>query len=168
MAGSQERESQHGDVQSEKNVCRQKNVSYRMCFSAALWPSHPEPRTISKRVLFRLLKKKTACFLYWQLFRLPAASPVFLPGKSHGQRSLVGQSLQGLTESDTTEHACHARLEGKYFSLFGKRHIMGPSTLGEKCFSGDGHYVKSILDLHCHSQLLGHFLAVSTNRTIKP
>ena len=29
--------------------------------------------------------------------------PVFLPGKSHGQRSLVGYSPQGRTESDTTE-----------------------------------------------------------------
>ena len=31
---------------------------------------------------------------------------VFLPGKSHGQRSLVGYSLWGCKESDTTEHAC--------------------------------------------------------------
>ena len=30
--------------------------------------------------------------------------PVFLPGKSHGQRSLVGYSLWGWEESDTTEH----------------------------------------------------------------
>ena len=30
-------------------------------------------------------------------------TPVFLPGKSHGQRSLVGYSPQGHKESDTTE-----------------------------------------------------------------
>ena len=30
-------------------------------------------------------------------------SPVFLPGKSHGQRSLVGYSPWGCKESDTTE-----------------------------------------------------------------
>ena len=30
-------------------------------------------------------------------------TPVLLPGKSHGQRSLVGCSPQGLEESDTTE-----------------------------------------------------------------
>ena len=30
-------------------------------------------------------------------------TPVFLPGKSHGQRSLVGYSLWGRTELDTTE-----------------------------------------------------------------
>ena len=32
------------------------------------------------------------------------STPVLLPGKSHGQRSLVGYSLRGLKESDTTEH----------------------------------------------------------------
>ena len=30
-------------------------------------------------------------------------TPVFLPGESHGQRSLVGYSLQGCKEVDTTE-----------------------------------------------------------------
>ena len=30
-------------------------------------------------------------------------TPVLLPGKSHGQRSLVGCRLWGRTESDTTE-----------------------------------------------------------------
>ena len=30
-------------------------------------------------------------------------TPVFLPGESHGQRSLVGYSPQGHTELDTTE-----------------------------------------------------------------
>ena len=30
--------------------------------------------------------------------------PVFLPGKSHGQRSLVGYSPRGHKEWDTTEH----------------------------------------------------------------
>ena len=30
-------------------------------------------------------------------------SPVFLPGKSHGQRSLAGYSPWGRKESDTTE-----------------------------------------------------------------
>ena len=39
--------------------------------------------------------------------------PVFLPGKSHGWRSLVGYSLWGHKESDMTEHA--------YIQLYGKR-----------------------------------------------
>ena len=34
-----------------------------------------------------------------------ALTPVFLPGKSHGQMSLVGYSPWGHKESDMTEHA---------------------------------------------------------------
>ena len=34
-------------------------------------------------------------------------TPVFLPGKSHGQRSLVGHSLWGHRESDMTEYSMH-------------------------------------------------------------
>ena len=37
----------------------------------------------------------------WKRARPP--TPVFLPGESHGQKSLVGYSPQGRTESDTTE-----------------------------------------------------------------
>ena len=33
-------------------------------------------------------------------------TPVFLPGESHGQRSLVGYHPKGRTESDTTRHPC--------------------------------------------------------------
>ena len=33
-------------------------------------------------------------------------TPVFLPGKSQGQRSLVGH-VHGVTESDTTEQLAH-------------------------------------------------------------
>ena len=36
----------------------------------------------------------------WQL------TPVFLPGESHGQRSLVGYRTWGCKELDMTEHAC--------------------------------------------------------------
>ena len=58
-----------------------------------------------------------------------ATHSVFLPGESHGQRSLVGYSPWGRKESDITEHAythisladspgkktgvgCHALLQG--------------------------------------------------------
>ena len=36
--------------------------------------------------------------------RLP--TPVFLPGESHGPRSLAGYSLWSCKELDMTEHAC--------------------------------------------------------------
>ena len=35
------------------------------------------------------------------------STPVFLPGESHGRRSLVGYSPQGRKESDTTERLHH-------------------------------------------------------------
>ena len=40
-------------------------------------------------------------FMHWRGKWQP--TPVFLPGKSQGQRSLVGCRLWGHTESDTTE-----------------------------------------------------------------
>ena len=41
----------------------------------------------------------------WRRDRLP--TPVYLPGESHEQRSLVGYSPQGHKESDTTEQITH-------------------------------------------------------------
>ena len=44
-------------------------------------------------------------------------TPVFLPGKSHGKRHLVGCSLWGRKELDTTEqmstHACNKLLQSE-------------------------------------------------------
>ena len=37
-------------------------------------------------------------------------TPVFLPGKSHGQRSLVGYSPWGHKESDTTEQLSNSNI----------------------------------------------------------
>ena len=43
----------------------------------------------------------------WRRAWLP--TPVFLPGKSHGQRSLVGHSPWGRTELDSAERLSAAR-----------------------------------------------------------
>ena len=43
----------------------------------------------------------TFTFMHWRRQWQP--TPVFLPGESHGQGSLVGCRLWGRTESDTTE-----------------------------------------------------------------
>ena len=56
---------------------------------------------------------------------------VFLPGKCHGCRSLVGCSPWGLKESDTTEHAHTLYFSGSktskgHFSLLG---VQFPSML---------------------------------------
>ena len=57
----------------------------------------------------------------WRRVWQPA--PLFLPGESHGQRSLVGYSPQGLEELDMTEHAyIHVKLlcDSLYKKLIGK------------------------------------------------
>ena len=43
--------------------------------------------------------------IYWRRKRQP--TPIFLPEKSHGQRSLVDYSLWGCKESDATENTQH-------------------------------------------------------------
>ena len=44
-------------------------------------------------------------------------TPVFLPGKSHGQRSLVGYSSWGCKESGITEETQRAYMKSEKFSL---------------------------------------------------
>ena len=53
-----------------------------------------------------------AC-MHWRRKWQP--TPVFLPGQSQGQRSLVGCRLWGCTESDTTE-ATQQQQQGIYLS----------------------------------------------------
>ena len=48
---------------------------------------------------------------------LAQSTPVLLPGKSHGQRSLVGYSPWGRKESDTTERLHGSWLVTETFSL---------------------------------------------------
>ena len=45
-------------------------------------------------------------------------TPAFFPGKSHGQRSLVGYSPQGHKESDTTEATQHAHTTVIYLLVY--------------------------------------------------
>ena len=51
-------------------------------------------------------------FTHWRRKWQP--TPVFLPGESQGQRSLVGCHLWGLTESDTTEATWHPPANAGY------------------------------------------------------
>ena len=60
----------------------------------------------------------------WQLIFLNASleeeywkRQYSLPGESHGQRSLVGCSPQGCTESDTTEATLHTHVHAVYMSM---------------------------------------------------
>ena len=56
-------------------------------------------------------------------------TPVFLPGESQGQQSLVGCHLWGRTESDTTEATSQQQQQQRFcFNLKG-RHTVHPSPL---------------------------------------
>ena len=47
-------------------------------------------------------------------------TPVFLPGESHGQRSLAGYSSWGFKESDITDATYHTRRHTMYICLMVK------------------------------------------------
>ena len=53
-------------------------------------------------------------------------TPVFLPGKSHGQRSMVGCSPWGRKESDMTEHTVYNCMgtEGRLNSALRKQSLL--------------------------------------------
>ena len=68
----------------------------------------------------------------WQWRRKWQPTLVFLPGESHGQRSLVGCSLWGRTESDTTEVTCQQQQDLKAESPSPPTHM---STASVNSFS---------------------------------
>ena len=61
------------------------------------WLSGKESACQCKEIWVRSLSQKDPLEEEWQ------PTPVFLPGESHGQRSLVGYSPGGRKESDMTE-----------------------------------------------------------------
>ena len=64
------------------------------------WCSGRRIRLLKQRQGFNPWLRK----IHWRRKGQPV--PVFLPGKSHGQKSLMGYSLEGCKESDKTEDAC--------------------------------------------------------------
>ena len=62
-----------------------------------------------------------------------AHTSVFLPGKSPGQRSLVGYSSQGHKELDTAEDTEHARLHTIWNYLSFTREGGKFSLIREQC-----------------------------------
>ena len=66
-----------------------------------LVPDHRNKVAIAVKRARRNFCFPSAYIRKWRRKRQP--TPVFLPGESQGQRSLVGCRLWGRTESDTTE-----------------------------------------------------------------
>ena len=101
-------------VFSNESVLRIRRPKY-WSFSFSISPSNEYSGLISLRIVFSstliaVLLNVGGC---WREFDLPRQAfpwsrkwqptPVFLPGKSHGHRSLVGYNLWGCKESNTIE-----------------------------------------------------------------
>ena len=67
----------------------------------AQWVKNPPAMQETQEIWFNPWVGKIPWRRKWQ------PTPVFLPGKFHGQRSLVGYSSWGHEESDKTEHKAH-------------------------------------------------------------
>ena len=75
-------------------------------------------------------------FVHWRRKWQP--TPVFLPGKLHGQRSLVGYSLCGCIELNTTEHKARIQTSSSSPSILAENYIViyDPIRLyGLHCYS---------------------------------
>ena len=64
-------------------------------------------------------------------------TPVFFPGESFGQRSLVGYTPWGRKESDITEHTTHKLVSGNLTKLY---HL----SRREKAFSPEGRQISCV------------------------
>ena len=102
------RNGNHTENQLFQNYERQSGNRERVMYlqlALAVKNSPANARNVRDRV--NLCVRKIPWKREWQ------PTPVFLPGVSHGQRSLADYSPQGHTESDTTEvtqHACKHKI----------------------------------------------------------
>ena len=84
---------------------------YCMCAVSPRQLSPELPRWLSGKEFACQCRRHKRCRFNPWVGKIPwkrkwQPTPVFLPGKSHVQRSLVGYSPPGHKESDTTEHSC--------------------------------------------------------------
>ena len=94
---------------------------YKCCVICPDFPGGPS----GKEPSCQCRKHKRCGFNPW-VWKIPQRraqqqSPVFLPGESHGQRSLVGYGLQGLKQSDVTSDIVY-NLPRSHNSLRGTVH----------------------------------------------
>ena len=67
-------------------------------------------------------------------------TPVFLPGESHGQRSLVGYNSQGRKESDRTEATQHTHMHSYTYTqtptAYNRFHCLKNAGIGPEFYLG--------------------------------
>ena len=107
------------------------------------------PRRLSGKESTYHCRRHRRCEFYPWVRKIPwkrkwQPSPVFLPGESHGQRSLVGCNPWGPKELDTTEHACHNSTTKKkhYYLTCCVPSIVRHSHISEKVKNGEKNNVR--------------------------
>ena len=88
-----------------------KPLSYSSSFNDKMSPYYLTEETLGGKQPACLCRRHKICGLDPWVGKMPLRrvwqpTPVFLPGESHRQRSLVGYSPQGHKESNRTEHLC--------------------------------------------------------------
>jgi len=95
-------------IWAELHTCNDGRLSGQAIWSTnvfywSLEPQHPAPSLASSTELEPMLYKELSCPTYFFRRRQWHPTPVLLPGKSYGRRSLEGCSPCGRWESDMTE-----------------------------------------------------------------
>ena len=90
--------------------------------SSPRWCSSKESACWYRRCRFDTWARKIS----WRRKEQP--TPVFLPGKFHGQRSLVGCSPWGLKELDRTEHTCTKMIQMSINWWLDKQNVVYPCS----------------------------------------
>ena len=109
----------------------------------------------------------------WRRKRQP--TPVFLPGESHGQRSLVGPSPRGCMEVDRAKHKQEQQLLGWPRRSFGLVHMTqwgDPRELLGQLYRISASGLPRVGQIPCRRERLptpvfwpGEFLGVAKSRT---
>ena len=107
-----------------------KQMGFKICYTqrAVLWDYNSEPSNAGDPASIAGLGRSP-----WRRAWQP--TPVFLPGESHGQRSLVDYSPRCCKESDTTEWLTlltEAVFYDYYFSIFSYSNTGKPTLVATK------------------------------------
>ena len=97
------KKEKQGKIQEKNDKTKTKHIKVTLNWNVQLYQILLLDRSCPSICVFvQLVKIYMYTYIYWRRKWQPI--PVFLPGKFHGQKSLVGYSPWGHKEPDTTEH----------------------------------------------------------------
>ena len=104
-------------------------------------------------------------FMHWR--RKWQATPVFLPGEFHGQKSLAGYSLQGSKETDVTERLNTAIWTGQEHVPVANTHSSSGGLYNSHWAKSSGIVILSQSKIHWSVTLMTIVWVLHTNISIK-